>query len=255
MFKGRSGLRCFAKLIVAVSVLFLAVSCSTTTQMYTGPERPASETALIKGADYSIYIERCDGTRVSSAALTVLPGEHTIEATYDEGPGGYYNVDTARLGWKAEAGHTYIVEKARITERPGTWGSMFIKDQTSDKKVSNALSKPGKEAARLRFIETKIKEFPNYVDFWVEKGYLLTQLQRYEEAMAALDTALSMKADSAYAWEVKSLVFYQQRLYDDSLTAIDKAIQLRGNESDKKMREEILKKMEEKKKRGDEGHS
>ena len=66
--------------------------------------------------------------------------------------------------------------------------------------------------------------------------------------MPALETALSIKPDYADAWSIKSLAFFQQGRYDDSLAAIDKTIQFRGSEADKKAREEILKKMEEKKK-------
>ena len=63
------------------------------------------------------------------------------------------------------------------------------------------------------------------------------------------ESLLEQKLKDGSAWDkFEEMVYYQQGRYDDSLAAIDKTIQIRGNESDKKAREEILKKMEEKKK-------
>lgn len=238
----------FARLTIVFAMLFMVLSCSTTTQMYTGPERPSAEIALIRGADISIDIVRCDGTRLQTNAATVLPGDHTVEVTYKELGEGHYLLGTMTLRWKAEAGHTYIVEKVIHTPSAPGMSSMFITDLATKKTVSTSLLKPGIEKERLRMIEEKIKEFPQYADFWAEKGYLLIRLGRCEEAMPALETALSIKPDYADAWSIKSLAFFQQGRYDDSLAAIDKTIQFRGSEADKKAREEIVKKMEEKKK-------
>jgi hypothetical protein len=234
----------FARLTIVLAMVFMVLSCSTTTQMYTGPERPAGETAIIRGADISIEIVRCDGRKLNTTAASVLPGDHTVEATYHDQMS--YLMGTILLKWKAEAGHTYVVEK-RKNVAPGM-ATMYITDRTTGKEVSGSLFKPGTEKERLETIESKIKEFPQYADFWAEKGYLLVRLKRYEEAIPALETALNLKPDMAYAWASKSLAFFQQERYEDALAAIDKVIQFRGSEADKKAREEILKKMGEKKK-------
>ena len=169
----------FARLTIVLAMVFLILSCSTTTQMYSGPERPAGETALIRGADSSIDIVRCDGTKLQTNAATVLPGDHTVEVTYRElDVEGTYLIGTIILMWKAEAGHTYIVDKIIHASAPGM-SSMFITDLATKKKVSTGLLKPGIEQERLRMIEEKIKEFPQYADFWAEKGYLLVRLGRY----------------------------------------------------------------------------
>jgi hypothetical protein len=247
MFKKKIESFCCAKPMIVVAMVFLFLSCSTTTQMYSGPERPAGDTALIRGVDASIIMVRCDGMKLRTNAATVLPGEHTVEVTYRElNVEGYVLAGTLILGWKAEAGHTYIVDKVLDVGRG--MSTMFIADLATKKKVSAGLPKPGEEQERLWVIETKLKEFPQDSHFWAEKGYLLVRLGRREEAMPALETALSIKPDYADAWAVKSLAFYQQGRYEDALAAIDKTIQFRGNETDKKAREEIVKKMEEKKK-------
>jgi len=234
------------KLMIILATAFLIESCSSTTQMYSGPEKPAGEIALVRGADASIDIVRCDGVRLSTGAATVLPGEHTVEVTYSELNRGYSLLGTILLAWKAEAGHTYIVDKI-IHSAPGM-SKMLIIDSETKKEVSRSLLKPGGETERLRMFETKTKEFPQRADFWAYKGYLLVRLQRYEEAMSALDTALNLQPDMADAWLTKSLAFFQQKRYDESLKTIDKTIQLRGSEEDRKFKEEILKKIEEKKK-------
>lgn len=246
MFKKKIESFRLARLTIVFVTALLVLSCSTTTQMYSGPERPVRETALVRGADVSIEIIRCDGRRLSSTAASVLPGDHTVEVTFNEQTEGVYLKGSIMLAWKAEAGHTYVVDK-RLNVGPGM-ATMVIIDQTTKKNVSTGLMKPGIEKERLEFVETKLKEFPQYVDLWVEKGYLLVRLKRYEEAIPALETALNIKPDLADAWLVKSLAFFRQERYDDSLTAIDKAIQFRGSEAEKKLKAEILKKMEENKK-------
>jgi tetratricopeptide (TPR) repeat protein len=244
MFKKKIESFCVAKLTIVLAIVFLILSCSTIPQMYSGPERHASETALVRGADVSIEIIRIDGRKLNSTAASVLPGDHTAEVTYSGQ--FYYLIGSMILRWKAEAGHTYVVDKL-IGTAPGM-SSMFIIDLATKKKVSTGLMKPGEEKDRLKMIETSIKQFPQHAEFWAEKGYLLLRLGRFEDAIAALETALNVKPDMADAWALKSWAFFQQGRYDDSLADIDKTIQFRGNEADKKAREEILKKMEEKKK-------
>lgn len=237
------------KLLFAAATVFFMVSCSTTTQMYSGPARPASETAVIRGVDRSISIVRCDGTKVASNAASVLPGSHTVETTFQDD--FVYMNGTTLLGWKAEPGHTYTIHNKQHMDRPGIWVSMFIIDLANGKEVSTSLYKPGEERERLQLMEQKIKEMPSDGYLWLTKSYYLIRLQRHSEAMQALDTAINLQPNNVDAWSLKSLALFQQAQYEGSLTAINKAIQLQNRESDKKAREEILKKIEENKKRSE----
>jgi tetratricopeptide (TPR) repeat protein len=222
-------------LVYALAVLIfglLEASCSTTTQMYSGSERPASDTALVRGADVSIEIIRCDGRKLNSRAAMLLPGEHTVEVTYSEGSGGYSLLGTIILRWKAEAGHTYIVDKAiHSASRPGM-STMFIIDQATGKNVSSGMIKPGTEEGRLRMIEASIEQFPQRAEFRIDKGYLLMKLKRYEEALATSETCISMNFNSAISWKLKSEALYELKRYDEAFDAITRAIQLRPNESE-----------------------
>lgn len=220
-----------AKILLILSSIVVAASCTgTTTVMYSGPVKPAGETALIRGADTSINIVRCDGVRLSSNAATVLPGEHTVEVAYEEME-GYFLEGTIILGWEAEAGHTYIVDKVIHAPLYPGMSSMFITDQATKKKVSTAMSKPGTEEQRLRMFERKIKEFPQSLEFRLARGYLLMTLKRYREAFEESGTCISMNSDSVPAWVLKSGALYELGQYDESLNAITKAIQLAPDES------------------------
>jgi hypothetical protein len=231
MFKTRSKFLCCVKVLAVVISAFLLGSCSSTMKMYSGPERPATETALIRGADATIDIVSCDGTRVTSTAVAVLPGEHRVEVSYSHlGSEGYSLLGTIMLRFTAETGHTYIVDKVIHAPSSPGMSSMFIIDHVTGKEVSTGMTKPGTEEVRLRLIEISIKEHPNNAEFWASKGYLLGKLKRYEEALPTLERATVLKPDFAEAWFMKSMVLCELKRYDEALTAVDKAIQLRPNE-------------------------
>jgi tetratricopeptide (TPR) repeat protein len=83
----------------------------------------------------------------------------------------------------------------------------------------------------LAIVEQSIKEQPQNATSWTEKGEILVRLKRYEEALPALDTAISLNSNLALVWAIKSWALYELRRYNDALIAIDKAIQLRPNTS------------------------
>jgi hypothetical protein len=220
---------------IALSLFYILIltSCASTTKMYSGPGRPATETALIRGVDSSIDILSCDGTKLSSNSAILLPGEHTVDVTYRErDSGGYSLAGSIRLQWMAEAGHTYIVEKSiHASSRPGM-SAMYIIDQATNKNVSTGVLVPGTEESKLRMIETKIKEFPQRLEFQLDRAYLLMALKRYEEALEASTTCTLMNFNSAPAWKLKSEALCELKRYDQALDAITKAIHLRPIEQD-----------------------
>jgi tetratricopeptide (TPR) repeat protein len=221
-------LHCVKVLAVAVS-LFLVGACSTAPMKgYTGPERPPSETALVKSAGAGTSIERCDGKKVTSNSVAVLPGDHTIEMSYFDRASESYSANNAFLKFTAEAGHTYILDRT-LSSQPGRYEA-FIMDQMTGKRVSITVIMPGDEKQSLANVEKAIKEYPQNPEFWAAKGYILARMKRYGEALPALETAISFKPDLAEAWFMKSGVLYELKRYDEALIAIDKAIQLRPNE-------------------------
>ena len=251
MIKTRGKLLFYMEVLAIVASLFLVGSSfAAPKRMYTGPERPASETALIRGATFEINIESCDGVKVTSSDIAVLPGDHTIEMSFH----GVmeYSQDTSFLQFTAEAGHTYLVDKEYPHNQPGGWYAPFILDKTTGEKVSQSFIPPSQLEQRLSIIEKSIKGHPQNANFWAEKGIILVKLKRYEEALPAIETALSLKPDlgGGGVWYLKSSVLYELGRYDEALADIEKAIKLRGNDNDNRHRETILKKIEERKSSG-----
>jgi tetratricopeptide (TPR) repeat protein len=65
---------------------------------------------------------------------------------------------------------------------------------------------------------------------WSVKGYCLSKLERYYEALECLDKAI--KIDSYYArpWAYKGNVFDSLKRYDEALASLDRAIELDAND-------------------------
>jgi hypothetical protein len=231
MVKARSKFLFYVEVMAVIASLFLTGSSfAAPKRMYTGPELPASQTALVRGADITINLVSCDGAKVTSLEVSVLPGEHTIEMSFSGG--GSYSSDTAFLKFTAEAGHTYVVDKDNQTE-PGKYFP-FILDKTTGKKVSQNFTPSSKLEERLTVVEKWIKEHPQNANYWAQKGNLLNRLKRYSEALSALETAVSLKSDDGAMWNEKSLALYQLGRHEEALADIEKAIQLRGNDNDRR---------------------
>jgi hypothetical protein len=105
----REGL-CLVKVLFIVAIAFLTGSCSSTMRMYSGPELPASQTALVRAGDIGVDLVSCDGKKITSSEIIILPGEHTIEMSFYQREVGY-SADTALMDFTAEAGHVYMVNK------------------------------------------------------------------------------------------------------------------------------------------------
>ena len=196
-------------------------------RMYSGPELPASQTALIQGVDSGINIVICDGVKVTSTAVSVLPGEHVIGIQFYYKEMGY-SKDVAYRKFTAEAGHVYSVG-ITLNVGPGRYDT-FIMDKTTGRKMNASnYTVPGSEQGKLEVAEKSIKEHPQNANFWAEKGDILVRMKRYEEALPALDTAISLNSNLHLVWAEKSWALYEIKRYNDALIAIDKAIQLRPN--------------------------
>ena len=113
MFKTRSKLLCCVKVLAVAASIFLVGSCSATTRMYPGPERPASETALVGGATSEINIESCDGVKVTSTSVVSF-ARRPYHRDVLQWRNGVFQ-DNSFLKFTAEAGHTYRVDRRRCS--------------------------------------------------------------------------------------------------------------------------------------------
>lgn len=220
MVKVRSKLLFYVEVLAVVVSLFLAgPSFAAPKRMYTGPERPATETALIRGATSEINIESCDGVKVTSSDFSVLPGDHTIEMSFRGAR--EYSIDTSFLKFTAEAGHIYIADRETVHTQPGARYHPFILDKTTGKKVSEYFLPPSKLEERLTFVEKSIKGHPQNADFLAERGDLLIKLKRYGEALSAIDTALSFKPGYGEIWKLKSIALEQLGRHGEAKAALE----------------------------------
>jgi tetratricopeptide (TPR) repeat protein/SAM-dependent methyltransferase len=67
---------------------------------------------------------------------------------------------------------------------------------------------------------------PDLAGAWLGRGNVFHQLRRYEEADAAYDKALTLNPDLAEAWLGRGNVFHQLRRYEEAVVAYDKALAL-----------------------------
>ena len=63
----------------------------------------------------------------------------------------------------------------------------------------------------------------------LQKGQALAGLGRYDEALSSVERALSLKPNSAIAWNTKSVIFWQWQKYAEALQANDRAIEIDPN--------------------------
>jgi hypothetical protein len=183
---------CLAKVLVVVTTVFLTGSCSSTMRMYSGPELPASQTALVRGADISINLVSCDGRKITSSDVVILPGDHTIEMSFYQREVGY-SIDTALMDFAAEAGHVYIVEK--LMGGGNMYGAIII-DRDSRQKVSRNERSSRTPEQSLELYTKYIKEAPRWPGTWVQRGDLLITMKRYKDALSDYEKALSLTKDA-----------------------------------------------------------
>ena len=101
----------------------------------------------------------------------------------------------------------------------------FIKDKSTGQSVSVNTTVQEK----LALVENSLKNRPNDLELLVQKGQHLVGLKRYDEALSVLDTAISLNANYADAWSVRSWALYGLKQFDDALISINKALQLKPN--------------------------
>jgi hypothetical protein len=210
------------KIIIFTLTLFL-VACSSTMKMYSGPDLPPSETAIVRCGNISVNIVSCDNRKVTANTLTLLPGEHIVEMSFANKYANSYSSDTAFLKFNARAGRTYSVDYIL----QGNKYNPFIEDVNTKEKVSSSYLPISKTQERLTVVNRWIEQHPREDGNWREKGELLITLERYEEALSAFDVAQSLKPDqNASFWNLKGLALYRLKRYSEALPMIEKTLQL-----------------------------
>jgi len=84
-------------------------------------------------------------------------------------------------------------------------------------------------------ISSDVCKYCNYdtlaaYDEWYNKGNVLSDLERYDEAIDAYDKALEMKKESHEAWNNKGAVLSDLERLDEAINAYDKALELKKDD-------------------------
>jgi FOG: TPR repeat len=91
------------------------------------------------------------------------------------------------------------------------------------------LNKLGNYQEALTACESGLQQDSNWLesepaDTFIQKAQALAGLKRYEEGILAIDQALSLKPDSAIAWNTKTVILWQAQKYQEALNASEKAL-------------------------------
>jgi hypothetical protein len=144
------------KIVLSLGIMVLALgllgqtACAVATKGYTGPVKPADETAIVSSGPYTELVST-DGTKISGLKVALLPGEHTVvmkpsysidNSTYMGAYFFYSNVNGS-VTFNVEPGHRYV---AYVTTSAGpptedNTGTGFIwvghiEDRTTHQKVA-----------------------------------------------------------------------------------------------------------------------
>src|SRR5262249_5051826 len=65
---------------------------------------------------------------------------------------------------------------------------------------------------------------PKDAEAHISRGWVLNNLERYEEALVAFDQALQIAPEMEWYWESKSYIFLQLHRYDEAIAASDGSI-------------------------------
>lgn len=81
----------------------------------------------------------------------------------------------------------------------------------------------------LAAYEEAVSVSPDYVPGWNGQGKTLWKLKKYQAALAAYDQAIQIQPDYGEAWSGRGFVLQNLQRYPEAIAAFDKGLQLDGN--------------------------
>ena len=78
-------------------------------------------------------------------------------------------------------------------------------------------------------LDTFIKSYPDdssIPHIWMDKGAILIQLKRFDEAIICFDNSIKLKSNNAETWSLKSDAFDSLEKYNVSIRCLDIAIDI-----------------------------
>jgi ribonuclease BN (tRNA processing enzyme) len=84
-------------------------------------------------------------------------------------------------------------------------------------------------AYTLEELTAKIKKEPNNSELYVLRAELLYEAEKYEEALADCDTAISLKSNVANTYRIRGQVCWKLKRHKEAIANCNKAIKLKSN--------------------------
>ena len=78
----------------------------------------------------------------------------------------------------------------------------------------------------LKDIERKLEIKPQDGSLWYNKSVILTELNRYDEALKAIDKSVELDSSFDFAWLLKSNILFKLGQYENALNAIEKVLEI-----------------------------
>jgi tetratricopeptide (TPR) repeat protein len=222
---------CHRVSVILFSMLLFSACTLDPTYFHVDPILPPNEMALIQNFDSTLSISSCDGKRIISPKIWLLPGEHALTASIHRNDNAlevYTYTGDVTLRFNAEAGHRYRLAY-NLSSLPNK-ALFFIVDQATGSNVRLNLLTPPQTLDKQDTKKT-FGDHPVNAVYWFNRGYILMQLKNYEDAIVAFERSISIRSNSAYPWKFKSEALYESKRYEDALNAIMRAIELHPNES------------------------
>ncbi|MFH1262195.1 MAG: tetratricopeptide repeat protein [Pseudomonadota bacterium] len=96
-------------------------------------------------------------------------------------------------------------------------------------RASNRLSRRGNAAAALDLIDQALTENPGSPDLWIQKSWALSDLKRYDEALAAVAQGLGNDPENGILELIRGEALYATGRYEESKAALHRALDLSGD--------------------------
>ena len=86
--------------------------------------------------------------------------------------------------------------------------------------------------AALKRCEMTAAQRPNYAGTYSDKGDVLLELERYDEALECYDKVVELNTDNAWVHYRRWMALFELERYDEALECIDKVIKMEPNAAD-----------------------
>ena len=84
---------------------------------------------------------------------------------------------------------------------------------------------------KLSYFDNAIKLDPFYHQAWCNRGIVLRQLGRLEEAITAFDNALKIKPDYPDAWDNRGYALFNLGRYEEAIASYDQALKIKPDDA------------------------